>query len=134
MGSQSWVRCFCLFAWCSLGAGCSDDTCTAEAFCSYPAPTFRLVSSAGPVTISDATLKVSGPNAGDDLTPHCDSSAAGASCSWQTPHAGSYTLQIEAPGFRTVTVDATVTLHHGSACPSCDSATVAPEKITLDPE
>ena len=82
----------------------------------------------GQVTGVEATL--SGPTT---VTMPCKPEGTETFCFGGAPvTAGSYSLQVTAPGFQTVNVPATVTLTSDSHC-GCQFAMLQPSTLALDP-
>ena len=106
----------------SCGDPCPVSACPAASF-------FLDVTNArdgGQVTGVEATL--SGPTT---KTMPCEPRGTEAVCFGGAPvTAGSYSLQVTAPGFQSVNVPATVTLTSGCGC---QSAMLQPSTLALDP-
>jgi len=85
-------------------------------------------SDGGAVTGVQATL--SGPAM---VTMYCELDLGQSQCTWPSGSvtAGSYTLQVTAPGFRTASVSATVTVPPAEC--GCVIASMKPASVTLDP-
>ena len=68
------------------------------------------------------------------MTLSCQLQGTGAVCSYQgMVTAGSYTLQVTAPGFQTARVAAMVTVTPAAEPCGCPSATLLPSTVTLSP-
>jgi hypothetical protein len=89
-----------------------------------------VTTSTGPDTLSGVEVTVSGPT---PATLSCEADTPVTYCFWPggvSP--GTYTLDVSAPGHRAAEVTAVVTVTHDARC-GCDSATLEPSKVTLDP-
>ena len=89
-----------------------------------------IISSAGPGEVPGAQAVMSGPVtvslscSGFAMTTRCFPNGGGP--------AGNYSLQVTAPGFGSVTEDATVTFTPPQGC-GCASANLQPSVVTLNP-
>ena len=97
-------------------------------------PVTLLVTDAtsGAVSTVEATLS-NGTTETQSLS--CEARADGTGCTFSawptTPGSYSFQLQVTAPGFKTATVPATVTVSAEPAC-GCVGATLEPSTLTLD--
>jgi len=121
---------------CSRGPTCS--------YCpAFDSVVFSVISAADGGVVSGVQATMSGPTT---ATMSCSSNNDGAWCQWPDEAApdasvpvlaaGSYTLQVTAPGFKTTTVTATVTYSPAAPaddCPGCAGFGVQPSTVTLDP-
>ena len=95
---------------------------------------------------SDVQLTVTDPNGhavshvevtSSNVSLSCTATATGTVCDFIGAgplHVGTGPLHIEAPGFQTVDLNATVTeTQPDSACPSCPEDTLNPSHVTLQP-
>lgn len=106
--------------------GCSGRDCPLS--CPQASASILLsIAAADGKPVTGIAVNLSGPLA---QTMSCSEGNATAYCNWTGPVSpGTYTLEVTAPGYRTLRTSATVTLSHDC----CDSATLAPSAVTLDP-
>lgn len=79
-----------------------------------------------------AAATLSGPAA---VTMSCHQSGATTVCMWPggaPVTAGTYSLQVTAPGFQTANVSVTVTTSSADGC-GCPGASMQPSTVTLEP-
>jgi hypothetical protein len=111
------------------GAGVSGQGCPF----SCPAPFFGLqllVTTSGGHPVPDVQATLSGPAT---IKMSCSAEADGSVCSpQQGGPEGSYSLEVLAPQFQTVTVDATVSYASTPGC-GCRGATIEPSTVILYP-
>lgn len=111
----------------SCGSHCAEVECPA----SYIEISLAVAAPDGGA-VSGVAATLSGPEA---VTLLCQSSGTAALCTWPAPTpvtAGSYALQVTAPGFQPANVSATVTTSSGDGC-GCPGASMQPSTVTLDP-
>jgi hypothetical protein len=115
-----------------ISCGDRESTpCPGACPASYLGIVLTVTAAAGGGVPTGVEATLSGP-ATETLS--CDPTGTAVSCTWRsgTPTAGSYSLQVAAPGFQTANVNATIAETPDPRC-GCTWATIKPSVVTLDP-
>ena len=113
-------------------ASCIDPLHSCPA-CPATAADLSLVvrNSAGSGVVNDVAVTIVGQQ---NATMSCAPNQGATECRWPSVPvtAGTYSLQVAAPGFQSTQLSATVTITPDPTC-GCTSATLDPSEIELDP-
>jgi hypothetical protein len=126
-GVAPWAIAF--LAQASCGGPCSEPACPAT-YLVLGGVSVNGAADAGAPSGVEATL--SGPQSG---MMSCAPNGSSTLCTWPSGSAvtaGTYSLEVMAPGFKPATVSVKVTVTPAPRC-GCPGATIQPSTVTLDP-
>jgi len=116
---------------CKLLVACGGPACPQLCPAAGLGLSVAVTSSTGADSLSGVQVIASGPTAAE---LSCVGRGQVTYCDWGGGvWPGAYKLVVSAAGYRTVEVPAVVTHSHDASC-GCDSATLTPSQVALDPE